>query len=178
VVRIAEGILARRVSLLCGFAIPTNRLSVILRNPFASGVSRAKSVLGSGASGVSFLDEFGSIYGNHLSGDRENKQDREKPQKKTAITTHRGTSWHFRSRKINRFTRNTGDPFEPSFSLNGSVAQAQQDPQRVLAADLMFKFESRKKFWWRRGELNGISIYVISKLQILNNCKTVQTIKK
>jgi hypothetical protein len=26
--------------------------------------------------------------------------------------------------------------------------------------------------------LNGISIYVISKLQIINNCKTVQTIKK
>jgi hypothetical protein len=29
-----------------------------------------------------------------------------------------------------------------------------------------------------QSELNGISIYVISKLQIINNCKTVQTIKK
>jgi hypothetical protein len=37
---------------------------------------------------------FGSRY---QIGGRENQEERQKPSKKTAIETHHGTSWHFRS---------------------------------------------------------------------------------
>jgi hypothetical protein len=37
---------------------------------------------------------FGSRY---QIGGRENQEERQKPSKRTAIETHHGTSWHFRS---------------------------------------------------------------------------------